>query len=345
MNGGDSSYRVELPEKGSLLIWHPKGYFKDTGHVAVIINVGEDFVDIAEQNVEDSVWPSNRNYSRRLSMKKDFREDGSLEKVTLSCTFSDTAILGWSTINLEQKYQYQDLPNCHASELERHTLEIPKEKLNVPWMPMGKEYQRLFVEKQGVDLSSSTSASYYTITGSGMAGLEAATDELHTLFLDATDYVINRPEEFAPLFCIPKQLWPKIRKSWFRKRNDVIAGRFDFALSPESDGGGGGVKVYEYNADSASCLLECGEVQGRWAEAAGLGSVGRDPGSELFQRLVQAWKSVKLEGPLHILCDSDAEEQYHAQYMKASVVNRISKVNVNILFLEIVRLKLLVLQR
>ena len=35
----------------------------------------------------------------------------------------------------------------------------------------------------------------------------------------------------------------------------AVAGRLDFSLTPS------GLKVYEYNADSASCLMQCGEIQ------------------------------------------------------------------------------------
>lgn len=41
----------------------------------------------------------------------------------------------------------------------------------------------------------------------------------------------------------------------------------------------------QYNADSASALLECGMIQGKWGEAVGLSCVGRDVGEGLFNQL------------------------------------------------------------
>jgi glutathionylspermidine amidase/synthetase len=58
-----------LPVKGSLLIWYPQGEFKRTGHVAVVIDVQHDHIDIAEQNVDDTIWIEN--YSRRLKTVLD----------------------------------------------------------------------------------------------------------------------------------------------------------------------------------------------------------------------------------------------------------------------------------
>ncbi|KAI8801104.1 hypothetical protein BJ742DRAFT_838776 [Cladochytrium replicatum] len=81
------------PEIGSLLIWEPVGEFRTTGHVAVIVTVASQYVDIVEQNVEDVIWPDGIKYSRRLHVTRS--ADGSF---TIHCTYPDTVILGWKTI-------------------------------------------------------------------------------------------------------------------------------------------------------------------------------------------------------------------------------------------------------
>jgi glutathionylspermidine amidase/synthetase len=83
-----------LPTKGSLLIWNPAGEFAHTGHIAVIVNVKCDFVDIVEQNAEDSIWQDGQLYSRRL---KATLNDGT-GAYTIACTYHDTSILGWMNI-------------------------------------------------------------------------------------------------------------------------------------------------------------------------------------------------------------------------------------------------------
>jgi surface antigen len=93
------------PKKGSLLIWAPEGKFKPTGHVAVITKVQDDYVDIAEQNVEDAVWPDGVQYSRRLPATV------SQEGFELHCTYSDSKILGWMNIMADKPYKYEVTKN------------------------------------------------------------------------------------------------------------------------------------------------------------------------------------------------------------------------------------------
>ncbi|ORY36750.1 hypothetical protein BCR33DRAFT_721959 [Rhizoclosmatium globosum] len=78
------------PVVGSLLIWASQGFYVPTGHVAVITHVTDDFVEIAEQNVQDTVWLPNQHFSRRLSLI-----------CSPTCTITDTyegEILGWMTV-------------------------------------------------------------------------------------------------------------------------------------------------------------------------------------------------------------------------------------------------------
>ncbi len=49
------------PEPGSLLIWNEGGFFRHTGHVAVVVEASDTFVRLAEQNYDDKVWPEVRS--------------------------------------------------------------------------------------------------------------------------------------------------------------------------------------------------------------------------------------------------------------------------------------------
>jgi len=53
------------PMKDSLLIWNR--YYKNTGHVAIITNIDNDIITIAEQNYNNNSWNGN-NYSRKLKI-------------------------------------------------------------------------------------------------------------------------------------------------------------------------------------------------------------------------------------------------------------------------------------
>ncbi|KDO18332.1 hypothetical protein SPRG_21714 [Saprolegnia parasitica CBS 223.65] len=170
-------------------------------------------------------------------------------------------------------------------------------------------YTITFLATPGAVLTEGKSP-YFTLTSHGQAALEYATDHLHHMFLDATDYVLHHEKELGPHFRIPQKLWPRIRRSWFRRKPDCVAGRFDFTLTHD------GLKVYEYNADSASCLLECGLTQDALASVLGL--PGHSNSNGLFAKLVDTWAARNVIGPLHLLCDDEPEEIYHAQYMAAA---------------------------
>ncbi|EQC31036.1 hypothetical protein SDRG_11223 [Saprolegnia diclina VS20] len=80
------------PRVGSLLIWDHGGHMKETGHVAVITRVADDYVDIIEQNHDDSVWPSDQDYSRRLAAT--VTKDG----YAIAPASTNETILGWINI-------------------------------------------------------------------------------------------------------------------------------------------------------------------------------------------------------------------------------------------------------
>lgn len=59
------------PVPGSVLIWDERGEFRHTGHVAIITDVSNTYVRIAEQNVDDTYWPDGRDYARELMVDSD----------------------------------------------------------------------------------------------------------------------------------------------------------------------------------------------------------------------------------------------------------------------------------
>lgn len=63
-----------------------------------------------------------------------------------------------------------------------------------------------------------------------------------------------KDDNLLRLFAIPEVLWPRIRLSWQNRRHQMITGRLDFCMDER------GIKVYEYNADSASCHTEAGLI-------------------------------------------------------------------------------------
>ncbi|KDO32616.1 hypothetical protein SPRG_02319 [Saprolegnia parasitica CBS 223.65] len=82
------------PVRGSLLIYKNVGFYAPWGHVAVVVDVHSSHIDIAEQNVEDSVWPPGQAYSRRLNVTR------SSASFTVDKLYDDEVVLGWMTTSL-----------------------------------------------------------------------------------------------------------------------------------------------------------------------------------------------------------------------------------------------------
>jgi glutathionylspermidine amidase/synthetase len=55
------------PVPGSVLIWDEGGEFRHTGHVAIVTAVSDTWVRVAEQNVDDTIWPEGQDYARELA--------------------------------------------------------------------------------------------------------------------------------------------------------------------------------------------------------------------------------------------------------------------------------------
>ena len=83
-----------------------------------------------------------------------------------------------------------------------------------------------------------------------------------------------------------------------------------------------GLKVYEYNADSASCHAEAGDIMSRWAKQA-VGNAGKfageNPADGLRNALADCWQHSQASSLVHILQDHDDEEDYHAIDRKSVV--------------------------
>jgi glutathionylspermidine amidase/synthetase len=302
------------PEPGCLLVWAPDGEFEHTGHVAIVTEVRPDRIRFVEQNVGHGVWPSGRDYSREIHAK--VTEDGAY---WLECSFDDATILGW-VIQTDDATHAEPRLVTDPRLSEIHARRVPPLPRHVArqgrsWLNVANPDEEAYVEVVGGHRLASRDEDqdlYFVMSESAHAELVRATEELHALFLHATDHVL-RDDARLERFDLPRVLWPKIHQSWDNRLNQMITGRFDFAVSPR------GIRLYEYNADSAACHMECGKVQGRWAGHFGC-TIGRDPGEELHDELVRAWKASDVDDVLHIMQDDrDPEETYHALFMKEAI--------------------------
>lgn len=295
------------PEPGCMLIWNEGGEFDVTGHVAIVTEVFEDRIRVAEQNVTHQRWPEGCDYSRELVVRID--DDGSY---WIRCSYDDASILGWVVqTSDENDAELIEEPSPKLFSIQMHRLRNRISRAR--WLNIANPDEAAYVACNGHQLCSDQryADQYLVISATAMNEIRRATNELHALFMHATNYVLSN-EKLLSHFNIPEVLWPRIVQSWNNRRNEMITGRFDFCLTEK------GLKVYEYNADSASCHMEAGKVQGLWGKNAGCDE-GYDPGQRLFRNLVEAWEERETEGTIHLLLDDDDEEIYHTLFMQQAL--------------------------
>ncbi len=244
------------PEPGCLMIWNEGGEFEITGHVAIVTEVFPDRIRVAEQNVTFKKWADGCDYSREL--KARVGGDGSY---WIKCSFGDGEILGW-VIQTEDATFADDIstPQAELFQLQLKRADISA-SANEAWLNLANEDEAAFVEMMGghkLCTRDEDMDRYFVMSETAAKEVKRATNELHALFLHATDYVLQN-DDVLEKFNLPKAIWERIRQSWNNRRNQMITGRFDFCMT------GQGLKVYEYNADSGSCHMEAGKVQDKWA--------------------------------------------------------------------------------
>ena len=96
------------PVVGSVLLWEAGGYFKHTGHVAIVVDVTDSFVRVAEQNVTDSAWGDGRNYARELPVRCGGDGEYHIEE-----RHTSSNVLGWVTV----EEFVENCPVPHSSTL------------------------------------------------------------------------------------------------------------------------------------------------------------------------------------------------------------------------------------
>ena len=111
----------------------------------------------------------------------------------------------------------------------------------------------------------------YEFTSEEVDEIEAATEELHALCLEAVDAVSGNGETMARMG-IPQEYHGYIRRSWERQ-DPSLYGRFDLAYD-----GTGHPKMLEYNADTPTMIIETALMQWFWLQ-------DRRPSADQFNSL------------------------------------------------------------
>ncbi len=129
--------------------------------------------------------------------------------------------------------------------------------------------------------------------------IEAATQDLHGLCLDAVRFAIA--QERLGQMGIPQDYWNAIEHS-FSNRDFSLYGRFDLVFDGHAP-----PKMLEYNADTPTSLLESAVAQWYWLEDV---KPGFDQFNSLHDKLVQRWADLPTQGPVHVASLADNEEDW-----------------------------------
>ena len=140
----------------------------------------------------------------------------------------------------------------------------------------------------------------YKFTAEQVDEIEAVTNELHSMCVEAVQHVIDN-NRFSELQ-IPEAFWEPIRRSFY---NDdfTLYGRFDLAYD-----GINPPKMLEYNADTPTSLLESAVAQWYWLEDK---FPQADQFNSLHDKLVERWKKLPKDiNKIHFASISENEEDW-----------------------------------
>lgn len=146
------------------------------------------------------------------------------------------------------------------------------------------------VEAQGLiwhtdgDTAYWDESAYYSFGLAEIEAIEAATEEVYGLFLEAGDRIVENAE-LMELFGIPAFCHKAIRETWRDEPPSLNYGRFDFGYN-----GAGDPKLFEFNCDTPTSMLEAGVIQWEWKEDA---FPHLDQFTSLHEKLLGRWAEIR----------------------------------------------------
>ncbi|NYD88998.1 glutathionylspermidine synthase family protein [Sphingomonas melonis] len=120
----------------------------------------------------------------------------------------------------------------------------------------------------------------YRFSATQIAEIESATAELYRLFLAAGEAIVA-DTRLLDRFGIPRALHQPIRDAWEAEPPALNLGRFDLGYDGASP-----PKLFEFNCDTPTSLLEAAVIQWQWKEDC---FPQADQFTSLHERLVAKW--------------------------------------------------------
>ena len=125
-------------------------------------------------------------------------------------------------------------------------------------------------------------AAYYAFTLAEIERIEAATATLYGMFVEAGAYVVE--QKLFDRFAIPEWCWPLIAEAWDKEPPALNYGRFDLGFD-----GNGAPKLFEFNCDTPTSLVEAAVIQWAWKEER---FPDQDQFNSLHDKLVAKWRDL-----------------------------------------------------
>lgn len=126
---------------------------------------------------------------------------------------------------------------------------------------------------------------YYSFRAEEIHAIETATAELYDLFIRVGDALVNDKGDWLDRFQIPRIVQNAIRQTWEEEPPALNFGRFDFGF-----GADGIPRLFEFNCDTPTSLLEASVIQWRWKEAL---FPEKDQFNSLHEKLIERWRALR----------------------------------------------------
>jgi glutathionylspermidine synthase len=152
-----------------------------------------------------------------------------------------------------------------------------------------REGWQALVEAQGLIWHGTPGEPYwdesacYVFESAEIAKIESAAEAVYGLLIEAGDRIVAHPALMAR-FGIPGYCHDAIRTAWASEPPALNYGRFDFGYS-----GSGEPKLFEFNCDTPTAMLEAAVVQWDWKEAI---FPHLDQYNSLHERLIDRWAEI-----------------------------------------------------
>lgn len=157
-------------------------------------------------------------------------------------------------------------------------------------------------------------SAYYQFTRRQITEIEKASVDVYELLLEAGDYVIKSKQ--LGRFGIPSYAHSAIESSWFNEPPALNYGRFDFGYDGVSP-----PKLFEFNCDTPTSLLEASAIQWYWKEEV---FPLADQYNSIHESLVERWRELgprlrqHTDGIIHFshIDDEAGEDTITTTYMR-----------------------------